>query len=188
LCQELHEVPGSCLGRVPANAAYEVPEERALSPATVHVGVVRDAVLRRLGTAHHPRLLPQPFRVVQSATGQPRQEGPPDVVVRVPHRLALDAELLAVADRSRWAVERFVRWVKCGLGGRHLLSQGLNGVRLQVYAAFMASLLISLWVGRAPPKRTYEMLCFDLSGWATEAALMAHIDRLHLKAPPPCKN
>src|SRR5947209_12833201 len=80
------------------------------------------------------------------------------------------------------------RWVKCVLGCRHLLSQGINGVRIQVYAAFIASLLISLWVGRAPTKRTYEMLCFYLSGWATETELIAHIDRLHLKAPPPCKN
>jgi hypothetical protein len=32
------------------------------------------------------------------------------------------------------------------------------------------------------------MLCFYLSGWATEAELIAQIDRLHLKAPPPCKN
>jgi len=69
-----------------------------------------------------------------------------------------------------------------------LLSQGINGVRIQVYAALIASLLISLWVGQAPTKRTYEMLCFYLSGWATEAELIAHIDRLYLKAPPLCKN
>jgi hypothetical protein len=69
-----------------------------------------------------------------------------------------------------------------------LLSQGINGVRIQVYAALIASLLISLWVGQAPTKRTYEMLCFYLSGWATEAELIAHIDRLYLNAPPPCKN
>jgi len=74
------------------------------------------------------------------------------------------------------------------LGCRHVLSQGINGVRLQVYAAFIASLLISLWVGQAPTKRIDEMRCFYLSGWATEAELLAHIDRLHLKAPPPCKN
>ena len=85
-------------------------------------------------------------------------------------------------------IELFFRWVKCVLGCRHLLSQGLNGVRLQVYAAFIASLLINLWVGRAPTKRTYELLCFYLSGWATETELIAHIDRLYLKAPPPCKN
>jgi Transposase DDE domain len=188
LFQELHDLPCSFLCRVKDNAAYEVQEERALAPTAVHAGVVRDAVLRRLGTAHHTRLLPQPFRMVQVATGKTRQDGTPDVMVLVTNRLDLDAELLAVAYRDRWAVELFFRWVTCVLGCRHLLSQGINGVRIQVYAAFIASLLISLWVGRAPTKRTYEMLCFYLSGWATEAELIAHIDRLHLKAPPPCKN
>jgi hypothetical protein len=170
------------------NAAYEAQEERALAPAAVHAGVVRDAILRRLGTAHHTRVLPPPFRMVQVATGKTRQDGTPDVVVVVTHRLDLDAELLAVASRYRWAVALFFRWVKWVLGCRHLLSQGINGGRIQVYAALIASLLISLWVGQAPTKRTYEMLCFYLSGWATEAELIAHIDRLSLKAPPPCKN
>ncbi len=136
-------------------------------------------VRRRLGRRTYPSPL---------ATGKTRQDGTPDVVVLVTNRLDLDAELLAVAYRYRWAVELFFRWVKCVLGCRHVLSQGINGVRLQVYAACIASLLISLWVGRAPTKRTYEMLCFYLSGWATEAALIPHIDRLHLKAPPPRKN
>ncbi len=188
LFQELHEVPCSFLCRVKDNTAYEVQEARALSPAAVQAGVVDDAVLRRLGTAHHTRVLPQPFRVVRVATGKTRQDGTPDVLVLITNRLDLDAELLAVAYRYRWAVELFFRWVKCVLGCRHLLSQGLNGVRIQVYAAFIASLLISLWVGRAPTKRTYEMLCFYLSGWASEEEVVAHIDRLHLKAPPTCKN
>jgi hypothetical protein len=105
LFQELHDLPCSFLCRVKDNAAYEVQEERALAPAAVHAGVVRDAVLRRLGTAHHTRLLPQPFRLVQIATGKTRQDGTPDVVVLVTNRLDLDAELLAVAYRYRWAVE-----------------------------------------------------------------------------------
>jgi len=188
LFQELHDLPCSFLCRVKDNAAYEVQEDRALSPAAVHAGVVRDAVLRRLGTTHHTRMLPQPFRVVQGTTGKTRQDGTPDVLVLITKRLDLDAALIALAYRYRWAVELFFRWVKWVLGCRHLLSPGLNGVRLQVYAAFIASLLISLWVGRAPAKRTYEMLCFYRSGWATETELIAHIDRLHLKAPPPCKN
>jgi IS4 transposase len=188
LFQELHAVPCSFICRVKDNAAYEVQEARALSPAAVQAGVVYDAVLRRLGTAHHTRVLPQPFRVVRVATGKTRKDGTPDVLVLVTNRLDLDAEWIAVASRYRWAVELFFRWVKCVLGCRHLLSQGLNGVRLQVYAALIASLLISLWVGRAPTKRTYEMLCFYLSGWASEEEVVAHIDRLHLKAPPTCKN
>ena len=73
------------------------------------------------------------------------------------------------------------------LGCRHLLSQRENGVRIQVYVAIIASLLIALWVGRPPTKRTYEMLCFYLSGWASEAEVIAHIDRLHIRSSPPSK-
>ena len=85
-------------------------------------------------------------------------------------------------------MELFFRWVKWVLGCRHLLSQTANGVRMQVYVALIASLLISLWVGRAPTKRTYEMLCCSLSGWASETELIAPLERLHQKALPPCKN
>ena len=188
LFQELHDLPCSFLCRVKDNAAYEVQEERPVSAAAQAAGVVRDAVLRRLGTAHHVRLLPQPFRVVTIATGKLQQDGTPEVMVLVTNRLDLDADLVALAYRYRWAVELFFRWIKCVLGCRHLLSQSEKGVRIQVYVALIASLLISLWVGRAPTKRTYEMLCFYLMGWATEAELIAHIDRLHLKDPPTRKN
>ena len=77
--QELHDLPCSFLCRVKDNTAYEVQAEHALAPAAVHAGVVRDAVRRRLGTAHHTRLLPQPFRLVQVATGKMRKDGTPEV-------------------------------------------------------------------------------------------------------------
>ena len=117
-----------------------------------------------------------------------RQDGTPDVVVLGTPRRDRDAALIALAYRYRWAVALFFRWVQGVLGCRHGLSQGINGVRLQGYAAFLARLLIRLWVGRAPTKRTYAMVCFYLRGWATETALGAPIDHLYLKAPPPCKN
>jgi hypothetical protein len=107
LFQDLHDLPCSFLCRVKDNAAYEVQEERPLTPAAMHAGVVRDAILCRLGTAHHTRLLPQPFRMVQVTTGKTRQDGTPDVLVLVTNRLDLDAELIAVAYRYRWAVEVF---------------------------------------------------------------------------------
>ena len=134
LFQELHDLPCSFIGRVQNNAAYEVQEERPV-PARCRRGCVHDAVLRRLGTAHHTRLLPQPFRVVLVATGKTRKDGTPEVMVLVTNRLDLDADLVALAYRYRWAVELFFRWLKCVLGCRHLLSQGANGVRIQVYAA-----------------------------------------------------
>lgn len=82
-------------------------------------------------------------------------------------------------------IELFFRWFKCILGCRHLLSLSENGVRLQVDMALIASLLISLWVGRAPTKRTYELPCFYLSGWASPQEVLTHIQRLQLKAPTP---
>jgi hypothetical protein len=135
LFQELHDLPCSFLCRVKDNSAYEVQEERALAPAAVHAGVVRDAVLRRLGTAHHTRLLPQPFRVVQVATGKTRTDGTPDVMVLVTNRLDLDAELLAVAYRYRWAVEicqscnlrRTLFWPKFDSWGLHTARRAVWG-------------------------------------------------------------
>jgi len=186
--QELHDLPCSFVGRVQNNAVYEIQEERPVSAAAQAAGVCRDVTLRRLGTPHHSRLLPQPFRVVRVATEKTAPDGTPEVLVLVTNRLDLEAELIALAYRYRWSVELFFRWMKCVLGCRHLLSQGANGVTMQVYVAIIASLLISLWVGRAPTKRTYEMLCFYLTGWASEDELVFHIDRLHLKAPPSCKN
>jgi hypothetical protein len=181
------DLPCRCICRVQDNAAYEGQEARPLSPAAVPVGGVHEAGLRRLGTAQHPRLLPQPFHLVPVATGKTRQDGSPAVMVLGTNRRELDAGLIAVAYRSRWAVELVFRWVKCVLGCRQLLSHRSYGVRRQVYAAVIASVLISLQVGRAPTKRTYERRCFYLSGWATEAEVIAQIDRLHLRAPPTCK-
>src|SRR5262249_3762385 len=97
LFQELHDLPCSFLCRVQDNAAYEVQEKRPLSLAAVQAGVVHDDVLRRLGTAHHTRLLPQPFRVVLVTTGKTRKDGTPDVLVLVTNRLDLDAEVIALA-------------------------------------------------------------------------------------------
>jgi len=188
LFQTLHDLPCSFVGRVQNNAVYEIQEERPLSAAAQAAGVRRDCTLRRLGTPHHTRVLPQPLRVVRVATGKTQADGTPEMLVLVTNRLDLAAELVALAYRYRWAVELFFRWMKCVLGCRHLLSYGANGVTIQVYIAIIASLLISLWVGRSPTKRTYEMLCFYLSGWASESELGAHIDRLHLKAPPPSNN
>jgi hypothetical protein len=187
LFQELHELPCHFLARVQYNAAYEVQAERPVSAAAQAAGVRRDCLIRRLGTAHHVPLLPQPFRVVLVASGTPRVERPPELLVLVTNHLELDAELVALAYHQRWAVELFFRWLKCVLGCRHLLSQSENGVRLQVYAAIIASLLISLWVARPPTKRTYEMVCFYMTGWASETEVIAHIDRLHFRSPPASK-
>ena len=123
LLQELPDLPCRFLARVQDNAASEVQAERPVAAAAPVAGVRRDGLIRRLGTAHHTRLRPQPFRVVLGASGTTKADGTEDVLVLVTNHLDLEAELVAVAYRGRWAVERFCRWLKWVLGCRHLLSQ-----------------------------------------------------------------
>jgi hypothetical protein len=184
LFAQWHALPCSFIVRVQNNAAYEVAHERALSAAARAAGVTSDVVLLRLGTAHHRPCAAQPLRVVRVTTDKRPKDGTPIELVLVTNRLDLDANLIALAYRYRWTVELFFRWFKCILGCRHFLSHSENGVQMQVYMALIASLLISLWAGRTPTKRTYEMLCFYLSGWASTQEVITHVERLQLKAPP----
>ena len=184
LFAQWHALPCSFIVRVQNNAAYEVAQERPLSATARAAGVTSDMVLPRLGTSHHRPCAAQPLRMVRVTTDKWHKDGTPIELVLVTNRLDLEADLIALAYRYRWTVELFFRWFKCILGCRHLLSHSENGVQLQVYMALIASLLISLWVGRAPTKRTYEMLCFYLSGWASTREVLAHVERLYLSAPP----
>ena len=64
------------------------------------------------------------------------------------------------------------------LGCRHLLSQDPVGIEIQTYMAIIACMLISLWTGRKPTLRTYEMICYYFTGMADEDELIAHIEKL----------
>jgi len=39
-------------------------------------------------------------------------------------------------------------------------------------------MLICLWTGRKPTKRTYEMVCYYFLGLATEQELLKHLEKL----------
>jgi len=51
-----------------------------------------------------------------------------------------------------------------------------------MYLAIIACLLILIYTGGQPNKRTYEMICFYLLGWATLEELEAHIEKLKPKS------
>jgi len=140
--------------------------------------VIRDTIMKRLGTEHHKNVLKQSVRIVIVVTGKTDSNGQPDVLILATDCLDLAAELVALAYKYRWSVELFFRWLKCILGCRHLLATNQNGVEIQVYLGIIASLLISLWTGKKPTQRTLEMLQFYFSGWATWEELQAHIEKL----------
>ena len=81
-------------------------------------------------------------------------------------------------------MELFFRWLKCVLGCKQLLTTSENGVALQIYTALIASLLIVLWTGRKPTKRTWEMLQFYFQGWASLEEVRAHLEKQKLYSGP----
>lgn len=165
--------------RVQENTTFDVLEERPLSDMDRQAGVVRDVLVRRLGTEKHNPLLEQPLRIVEVHGREPGH-----VWILATNARDLPADLVATAYRYRWQVELFFRWLKCVLGCRHLLSESQTGVTLQLYAAIIATLLTSLWTGGKPTKRTYEMLCHYLSGWATLEEVERHLKHERAKPPP----
>jgi hypothetical protein len=64
------------------------------------------------------------------------------------------------------------------LGCQHLLSATPDGIAIQAYCALIACMLISLWTGRKPTLRTYEMLAWYFLGWASDEELLAHLEKL----------
>jgi hypothetical protein len=178
LFQDIIDSGSSFIGRIRDNAVWTVVEERAVAAVARAAGVRTDRVVM-LGGATSGAVFKQAVRVLEVETGKTDSQGRPEVLLLATDRLDLDAEHVALGYRYRWAVELFFRWFKCILGCRHLLSTCQNGITIQLYLGIIASLLISLWTGKKPTKRTLEMLNFFFAGMASEEELQEHIDKLH---------
>jgi hypothetical protein len=175
LLRDLLAVGSSFVLRVKDNTGYGLQAERPIDDQARAAGVVRDLELLRLGVLYGREALRQPLRLV--VIRRPKPDGGSEELWLVTDRLDLPADLIALVYRYRWTVELFFRWFKCILGCRHLLAENANGVALQCYAALIASLLVVLWTGRKPNRRTWEMIQFYLLGWASEEELAAHLDQ-----------
>lgn len=173
LFAQVIQARSSLIGRVKDTTAFTVETERPIDELARAAGVVRDLVIRRLGTQRHKDELKRPMRLVVVHTTD--RIGQPTELWLITDRLDLAADLVALAYRYRWTVELFFRWLKCVLGARHLVSHSQNGVTLQMYAALIVSLLIVLRTGRMPSKRTFETIQFYLLGWVSDAEFDAHL-------------
>lgn len=165
----------SFIGRVKDNTAFTVAEERPLPDAARAAGIVRDVVVKKLGTGRHKDVVQRPVRLV--VVRRTKADGTPEELWLLTDRLDLAAELVALGYRYRWTVELFFRWFKRVLDCRHLLALDANGVAIQVYVALIASLLVVLWTGRKLNRRTWEMLQFYVIGWASLEELEKHLAR-----------
>ena len=170
------------------NSVFDVKQERSLSPAAVEANVVRDVVVN-LGLSSKGKQRPDhPIRLVLVKV-QPHEKrsnrkgntgaGPSDGILRIAADLLdVPAEIIALIYRYRYPIELFFRFFKHVLGCRHLFSAHRPGIEIQTYCAIIACMLISLDTGRKPTLRTYEMICYFLMGWASEAELLAHLPKL----------
>jgi len=190
LFQQILDHHSSFVCRLKDNTVYECLEEYELTEDALAAGIVFDKKVR-LGCNHRTReQLSVPVRLIaiqctphkkryKIGRGGPEQG---ETLLIATDRFDLEADVIALIFKHRWAVEIFFRFFKHVLGCRHLLSYNRNGIELQTYAAIIACMLIALWTGRKPTLRTYEMLCWYLTGMADEEELRAHIARLQKMA------
>lgn len=176
LMRNVLDAGSSFITRVKDDLHLNVQEERAISPEAAKAGVVRDVILKRLGTPHHKDVVGRPMRLV--IVKYVDRTGKATEAWLVTDRFDLDADLVAIAYRYRWTIELFFRWLKCVLGARHLLSHKQSGIELQMYAALIVSLLIVLRTGSKPTKRTFETIQFYLLGWVSDEEFDAHLRSL----------
>ncbi len=174
--------------RLRDNSAYKILEQRELWPAALDAGVLSDQVISigKSGKSssrpdHKIRLVcvkctPHTSRG-KSKLGSTGAES--DGILRIATNLLdVPAEIISLIYSQRWIIEIFFRFFKQFLGCSHLISHNQNGIEIQCYCAIIACLLINLWTGRKPTKRTFEMISYYFMGLASEKELIAHLEKL----------
>ena len=188
LFNQIHAVESSYICRVRDNSTPKILKQRELTDEDRAAGVRVDweVVLgghtangKTVASDHPVRYIEIEVPAhVRTGKGGANSDGKLRIVTDV---MDVPAELIAEAYRLRWLIELFFRMIKQLLGCRHLLSTKPGGVEIQMYLAIIACLLILIYTGGQPNKRTYEMICFYLLGWASLAELEAHIKKLQAK-------
>ena len=97
-------------------------------------------------------------------------------------RLDLPADVIALIYLHRWKIELFFRLLKSVLGCRHLLSDSIEGVSIQIYSALIAVLLLAEYTGLPARRRTFELVALYLQGWVTDAEFAGELANLQKKA------
>jgi len=188
LFNEIVAAHSSYVCRLRDNSRYEIEEDRPLVAEDVKAGIILDAIVC-LGEYKGAKDRPDhPLRLVVVRTTPHEKRGKTGggsagpashgLLLIATNLLDLPAWIIALIYRYRWTIEIFFRFFKHVLGCRHLLSHAPAGIEIQTYCAIIACMLISLWTGRKPTLRTYEMICYYFTGLAEEDELLAHLAKL----------
>lgn len=187
LLQKIVTIKSSFICRIRDNAIYKTIEDKELTDKAVKEGIVFDKTVDLGGETADTKL--KNIRLVtvkcNPKTGPSRtggRGGPKQgqILLIATDRLDIEPETIAAIYKHRWTIEIYFRFFKHILGCRHLISHNKNGIEIQMYMAIIACMLISLWTGRKPTLRTYEMVCWYFTGMADLEELQAHIARQKL--------
>jgi hypothetical protein len=188
LFNEIVAADSSYVCRLRDNSRYEIVQQRELCGDDAEAGVLLDAVVQLGDTGKADARPDHPIRLVVVKTTPHEKRGgaagpaSTGLLLIATNLLDLPAWIISLIYRCRWTIEIFFRFFKHVLGCRHLLSHDPAGIEIQTYCAIIACLLISLWTGRKPTLRTYEMICHYFAGLAEEDELLAHLAKLQAHA------
>jgi len=188
LWNTIHVIGSEYVCRLGDKTPYEVVRENELTDADRAGNILSDQIVQ-FGTAnsrttppdHTTRLVivkvkPHDSRRSKNGVSGPSSDGYLRIVT---NNLEVPAEIIAALYELRWTIELYFRIIKQLLGCRHLLSTKSEGVTIQIYMAIIVCIMILAMTGKMPTKRTYEMICFYLLGWADLEELESHIKKLH---------
>lgn len=182
LLEQITNIKSSFICRIRDNAIYQTIEDKTLTDKVIKEGVVFDKTVDLGGETAETKLKnirivavkcnPTGPRSRTGGRGGPRQG---QIIYIATDRFDIEPETIATIYKHRWTIEIYFRFFKHILGCRHLISHNKNGIEIQMYMAIIACMLISLWTGRKPTLRTYEMVCWYFMGMADLEELEAHI-------------
>ncbi len=167
-------------------------ESRPVTPEAAAAGVLSDQVVR-LGQSSPPWRRPDhPIRLVRirdephtKRGGRPGLAAGPSSageLLLATNLLDVPAEVVGLIYRYRWRIEIFFRFFKHMLGCGYLYWQHPRGIVLETYCSILACVLMHQATGRQPTRRTCEMLCYYVMGWADLDEVVAHVSRLQVQA------
>lgn len=131
----LHTAGAFFVTRLKTNTRYYVVESRAVAEG----GGLRCDQTIRLNSAKGRRCYPEMLRRISYIDPETELW-----LIFLTNQFALDALTIALIYRHRWKIELFFRWIKQHLRLRGFFSTDPNGVRVQIWTALCAYLLVAI--------------------------------------------
>ena len=131
----LHLAGAFFVTRLKAGICFYVAQSRPVDQTT---GLRCDQTIR-LNSRKGKKAYPEPLRRISFVDAESGQH-----LVFLTNQFALPALLIAQIYRRRWGIELFWRWLKQHLRLRGFFSTSFNGVRVQIWTALCAYLLIAI--------------------------------------------